>query len=145
MSENGQETIHLFTQQNSPLLSSMIQSIAINPVTGEVFFGTSNGLVSFQSDAANAENVFNNVHAYPNPVRENFSGLITITGLVDNTQVKITDVAGNLVNDTKSNGSIATWDGKNKWGEKVSTGVYVVICTAPDGQQSSSTKILVIN
>lgn len=145
MSENGQETIHHFTQQNSPLLSSMIQSIAINPVTGEVFFGTSNGLVSFQSDAANAENVFNNVHAYPNPVRENFSGLITITGLVDNTQVKITDVAGNLVNDTKSNGSIATWDGKNKWGEKVSTGVYIAICIAPDGQQSSSTKILVIN
>ena len=145
MSENGQETIHHFTTQNSPLLSNNVQSIAINPVTGEVFFGTGIGLVSFQSDAADASNIFSNVHAYPNPVRENFSGLITITGLVDNTQVKITDVAGNLVCDTKSNGSIATWDAKNKWGEKVSTGVYLVICVSPDGQQNTSTKILVVN
>lgn len=145
MSENGQETIHHFTTQNSPLLSNNILSIAINPVTGEVFFGTGNGLISYQSDAAEANNIFSNVHAYPNPVRENFNGLITITGLIENTQVKITDVAGNLICDIKSNGSIATWDGKNKWGEKVSTGVYLAICVSADGQQSTTTKILVIN
>lgn len=145
MSDNGQNTIYHFTTKNSPLLSDYILSIAINPVTGEVYIGTGNGLVSFQSDAAEASNTFNHVHVYPNPVRENFSGIVTITGLVENTQVKITDVAGNLVAETTSNGSIATWDGKNKLGEKVSTGVYIAICVAPDGQQSTSTKILVIN
>ena len=145
MSENGQETIHHFTTQNSPLLSNTILSIDINPKTGEVFFGTGSGLVSYQSDAGEATNIFNNVHVYPNPVRENYSGVITITGLIEKTNVKITDVAGNLVSETTSNGSIATWDGKNKFGQKVNTGVYLAICVSPDGEQSTTTKILVIN
>lgn len=78
-------------------------------------------------------------------MRENFTGLITITGLVENTQVKITDVAGNLVSETTSKGSIATWDGKNSFGQKVSTGVYLAICISPDGLQTSTAKILIIN
>lgn len=145
MSENGQETILHFTSKNSPLLSEQILSIAIHPVTGEVFFGTGGGLLSYQSDAAEAGNTFSNVHVYPNPVRENFTGLITITGLVENTQVKITDVAGNLVSETTSKGSIATWDARNSFGQKVSTGVYLAICISPDGLQTSTAKILIIN
>jgi len=145
MSENGQETIKHFTVSNSPLLSNDILSIAINPVSGEVFFGTGQGLVSYQSDAANAENVFGEVYAYPNPVREGYTGVITITGLIENTQVKITDLNGNLICETISNGSIATWDGKDVHGRKVSTGVYMVICSNADGTQSAITKILVIN
>lgn len=145
MSDNGQEMIQHFTSENSPLLSNEILSIAINPKTGEVFFGTALGLISFQSDAATGNSNFLNVHAYPNPVRENFDGVITIAGLVNNTQVKITDTAGNLVFETYSNGSIATWDGRNKSGQKVSTGVYVAMCIAPDGTESANTKILIIN
>jgi hypothetical protein len=145
MSENGQETIKHFTDTNSPLLSNDILSIAINPVTGEVFFGTGKGIVSYQSDASEAGATFNNVYAYPNPVREGFTGVITITGLVENTQIKITDISGNLVCQTVSNGSIATWDGKDVHGRKVNTGVYLAMCTSSDGTQSAITKILVIN
>jgi len=145
MSENGQETIKHFTVSNSPLLSNDILSIAINPVSGEAFFGTGQGLVSYQSDAADAGSVFGDVYAYPNPVREGYTGVITITGLVENTQVKITDLNGNLVCETISNGSIATWDGKDVHGRKVSTGVYLVICANADGTLSTITKILVIN
>ena len=145
LSENGQQTIRHFTEENSPLLSNYIFSVNIHPVTGEVFIGTANGLISYQSDAATSSDVFSDVHVYPNPVRENFTGLITITGLVDKTSVKITDVAGNLVCQTISNGSIATWDGKNGYGRKVSTGVYLALCVSPDGEQSITTKILVIN
>jgi len=145
MSENGQETIHHFTTFNSPLLSNNILSIAINPVTGEVFFGTGNGLISYQSDAAEAGDIFGNVYAYPNPVRENYKGVITITGLVDKSHVKITDLNGNLICETVSNGSIATWDGKDVHGRRVNTGIYLVICTNSEGSQSAITKILVIN
>lgn len=145
MSENGQETIHHFTTSNSPLLSNNIISIAINPVSGEVFVGTSNGLMSFQSNAAESSNVYTNVYAYPNPVRENYNGIITITGLITNTQVKITDLNGNLIYQTISNGSIATWDGKDAHGRKVSTGVYFAICANEDGSQNAITKIMVIN
>jgi hypothetical protein len=145
MSENGQETIQHFTTSNSPLLSNNIMSLAINPVSGEVFIGTSNGLVSYQSDAAEGSNIYNDVYAYPNPVRENYNGIITITGLIANTQVKITDLNGNLIYQTISNGSIATWDGKDVHGRKVSTGIYMAICANEDGTQSTITKIMVIN
>ncbi len=145
MSENGQETIQHFTTANSPLLSNDILSIAINQVSGEVFFGTGQGLVSYQSDAAEAGSIFEDVYAYPNPVREDYKGLITITGLVDNTQVKITDINGNLVCQTVSNGSLATWNGKDARGRKVSTGIYFAICVNADGTKSTITKIMVIN
>ncbi len=145
MSENGQQTIQHFTASNSPLLSNDILSIAINPETGEVFFGTGNGIVSYQSDASEAGSTFSNVYAYPNPVREGFTGIITITGLIENTQVKITDINGNLVCQTISNGSIATWDGKDIHRRKVSTGIYLALCTSSDGTQSTITKIMVIN
>jgi len=145
MSENGQKTIHQFTTANSPLLSNDILSITINPVTGEVFFGTGQGIVSYQSDAGEAGETFSNVYAYPNPVRENYTGIITITGLVQDTQVKITDLNGNLICETVSNGSIATWDGKDTHGRKVSTGIYMAICASADGTKSTITKILVIN
>lgn len=145
MSENGQETIKHFTTTNSPLISNEIMSLGINPKTGEVFIGTSQGLVSYQSNASNAENSFNNVHAYPNPVREDYKGLITITGLIEKTNVKITDINGNLVFQTKSNGSIATWNGKAGNGKKVKTGVYLAICANEDGTQNAIAKIMIIN
>jgi hypothetical protein len=145
MSENGQETVQHFTASNSPLLSNNILSIAIHPTTGEVFFGTSKGIISYQSDAASATDEFSNVHAYPNPVRQGYNGIITITGLVKNTNVKITDLNGNLICQTVSNGSIATWDGKDIHGRKVNTGVYLVLCVNEDGTLSTNTKILVIN
>lgn len=145
MSENGQETIKHFTVSNSPLLSNDILSIALNPVTGEVFFGTGQGIVSYQSDAAAANDTFGEVYAYPNPVREGYNGVITITGLLADTQVKITDLTGNLICETVSNGSLATWDGKDVHGHKVSTGIYLAICASPDGTQSTITKIMVIN
>jgi hypothetical protein len=145
MSENGQQTIQHFTVSNSPLLSNNIMSLAINPVSGEVFFGTDQGIVSYQSDANEAGSSFGNVYAYPNPVRQGFKGVITITGLVVNTQIKITDINGNLVCQTVSNGSLATWDGKDVHGRKVSTGIYLAICVNADGTQSTITKILVIN
>lgn len=145
LSENGKETIKHFTTRNSPLPSDDILSLAINPTSGEIFFGTDKGLVSYQSDAAIGENTFDNAYIYPNPVRENYTGLITITGLIEGSTVKITDVAGNLISDSKSNGSIATWDGKNKLGEKVSSGVYLFNCVSPDNSKSISKKLLIIN
>ncbi|MDD4971530.1 MAG: two-component regulator propeller domain-containing protein [Paludibacter sp.] len=145
MSENGQQTIKHFTVSNSPLLSNYILSIAINPLTGEVFFGTDQGIVSYQSDAGEAGSTFGDVYVYPNPVRQGYTGVITITGLIDKTQVKITDITGNLICETVSNGSIATWDGKDVHGRKVSTGIYLAICANTDGTLSTITKILVIN
>ncbi len=145
VSEDGLETIHHFTSENSPLLSDNIISIGINDKTGEVFFGTGNGLISYQSDASEGNEQFTNVHAFPNPVREDYTGIITITGLITDTRVKITDIAGNVVYETISNGGIATWDGNRSNGERVATGIYLAMCFSPDGKQHETTKILIIN
>jgi sugar lactone lactonase YvrE len=114
VSENGTETIHHFTTANSPILSDNVLAVAINSNTGEVFFGTDQGIISYAGDATSGGNVFANAYAYPNPVRENFEGVISIVGLIANSNVKITDVAGNLIYEATSNGGMLTWDGKPK-------------------------------
>lgn len=138
VSADGQETIHHFTEENSPLLSNSVTSIGINGQTGEVFFGTANGIISYQSDAADGRENLDEIHAYPNPVRPDFTGAVTITGLMDETHVKICDVNGATVFETLSNGGIATWNP-----EGVASGVYFAICFTEKGIKGRC-KILVI-
>ncbi len=145
MSEDGTEQIFNFNTDNSPLLSNVITSIAINHNTGEVFFGTDKGIVSYKSTATKGDDEFNQVYVYPNPVRENYSGLITIKGLVSASNVKITDISGNIVYETTAQGGQAIWDGKNFSGKKVHTGVYLVFCSNEDGSKTFVTKLLFIN
>jgi hypothetical protein len=145
VSENGQQTLQHFTTDNSPLLSNNIISLEINGTTGELFIGTDLGLISYQADASDAASTLSEIYVYPNPVRETYQGIITITGLVSKATIKITDINGNLIYQTTSNGGVATWNGKRVGGARVSTGVYLVISTSPDGSQSATTKILVIN
>ncbi len=145
MSADGQKEIHHFTTENSPLPSNEIVSITMNQNTGEVFFGTLNGIVSYRSTATEGLDDFNNVYAFPNPVRENYDGVIAIRGLVKDADVKITDIAGTLIYKTKALGGQAIWDGKNFKGEKAHTGVYLVFCSNEDGSKTYVTKILFIN
>ena len=143
LSADGLETFHHFTEENSPLLSNSIESIAIHPRTGEVFIGTSKGLVSYQSDATEAASSFeeNSVHAYPNPVRPDYGGVITVTGLVYDSDVKIVDAAGHLIHQGTSLGGQFTWDGRNRQGKRVSTGIYMVLAADRNGKEGVVTKI----
>lgn len=145
VSDDGLKQIHAFNTLNSPLLSNSITSIALHPGSGEVFFGTNNGIISYISDATQPDNVFSDVFVYPNPVRENYEGPVVISGLIEDTWIKITDMNGNLVHETKSLGGQAIWDGKNLKGDRVMTGVYLVFCTNDDGSQTHITKLLFIH
>lgn len=144
VSENGQETIHNFTNKNSPMPSNNVISIAIDPNTGVVYIGTDKGLLSYVSDATTGSADYSNVYAYPNPVRPEYDGLITISGLQINSNVKITDVKGNLINQGKSQGGLYTWDGRNVSGNKVDTGTYLVFGSSEDSQTGVVTKILIV-
>ncbi|MBR1630577.1 MAG: T9SS type A sorting domain-containing protein [Paludibacteraceae bacterium] len=144
VSENGIETIQRFTTSNSPLPSDVVKSIAIHPQTGEVFFGTASGLVSYQSDAAESSGSYSTIYAYPNPVRENYNGIITLRGMTNGSLVRITDMSGNVVCDTRSNGSLAVWDGKDKQGRRVAAGIYLVICSNEDGTETGRSRLLFI-
>jgi hypothetical protein len=134
-----------FTSENSPLFSDNIMDIAINEVSGEVFIGTSEGLISYQSDAIAGKKAYANVYVYPNPVRETYDGPVTITGLMENTDVKITDISGNLVYQGTSLGGQAVWNGKNLNGKRVKTGVYLVFCNDEYGEETHIEKLLFIN
>ncbi len=145
MSEDAKEEIHNFNADNSPLFSDNVLSIAINHDNGEIFFGTDRGILSFMGQATAGNTDFDNVYVYPNPVREGYEGDITITGLVANANVKITDISGNIVYETKALGGQAIWDGKNFAGDKDFTGVYLVFCTNEDGSKTHVTKLLFIH
>jgi len=145
VSSDGLDEIAHFTKENSPLLSNTVRTVEINQESGEVYFATEAGLISYQADASSGNSDYSDLKVYPNPVREDFFGDVTITGLVEETTVKITDITGNLVNQTSSNGGTATWNCKNFRGERVGTGVYLIFCSDPDGTQSAMTKIMVVN
>lgn len=145
MSEDGTEQMEHFTTDNSPLFSNNIFDIVIDPKTGEVYFGTEKGLLSYKGTATDADDDFNNVFVYPNPVKPDFTGTIAIRGLVKDTDVRITDISGNIVYQTTSLGGQAIWDGKDFNGNKVQTGVYMIFNGGPEGERKAAAKILFIH
>ena len=147
ISADNMTQISHFTTADSPLLSNIVKSIAVNPASGEVFFGTDNGLCSYISDAtqSNTEMTSDNVWAYPNPVEPNYTGPITITGLTLNADVKILSANGAIINEGRSNGGTYTWDGCDQKGRRVASGVYMVATATSDGKKGTVCKIAIIN
>lgn len=138
--------IYHFTTNNSNLLSNNIEAIAINEQTGEVFAGTDKGLCSYMSDASSPNNEMtkDNVWAYPNPVKPDYTGLITITGLSFDADIKIVTTNGILINQGRSNGGTYTWNGKDLKGQKVASGIYMVETATSDGSKGTVCKIAIV-
>ncbi len=145
VSARGDREVLHFTAENSKLISNSISSLAFNKATGELFIGTDKGLVSYMGNAPAGRENLAEVYAFPNPVRETYSGDITVAGLMKDTDVRITDIAGNLVFKGKSLGSKLLWDGKNLNGRRVSTGVYLIFCSDKSGYETRIAKLLVIH
>lgn len=145
LSADGTQQIANFNTSNSPLFSNTITSIAIDPVTGEVYIGTDKGLISYVGDATQGETGCKDLLVFPNPVKENYTGPIAIRGITANGNVKITDVAGNVVYETKAKGGMATWDGNNFSGKRAHTGVYLVFATDEKGDNTCVTKMFLVN
>ncbi len=138
--------IHHFTEDNSSLLSNSVLSISINNQTGEVFFGTEKGLCSYISDATEAATEMDKetVWAYPNPVQPNYTGPITIVGLTLNADVKILASNGALIYEGRSNGGTFTWNGCDKEGRRVSSGIYMVATATNSGDKGTVCKIAIV-
>ena len=145
MSADGTKQILNFNKENSPLPSNSIIGIAIDDLTGEVFIGTDKGIISYRSDATEGGEQCSDYYVFPNPIKHEYHGPIAIRGLVANADVKIADVAGNVVYHTKANGGEAIWNGNNFNGERVRTGIYIVYITNEDGTQTCITKMLFAN
>ena len=143
--EGDVETVAHFTMENSLLPSDNVLSIAIQESTGEVFFGTSEGLVSYMSDAVAPAEDFNNLYVYPNPVYPNYKGHVVVKGLVANTQVRILDASGNLVQMIVGEGGEVIWDVTNMNGDRVASGVYTILCNTIDGKAYGHVKVMIMN
>jgi len=144
VSPNGQQTLNRFTKDNSPLPSDQVISLGINGDDGRVFFATTRGLVSFQTRVTNASEDLSDIKIFPNPIKPNFNGLVTIEGLTDDANVKITDITGNLVFEEESNGGSIQWDTRAFGNHKVASGVYLVLITGADQMETKLEKIMVI-
>lgn len=140
-------TLHHFTAENSPLLSNEVLDIALDNATGELFVGTPYGLCSYMTDSSQPSDKMtkDNVWAYPNPVRPDYSGLVTVTGLTLNADVKIVTSSGTLVAEGRSNGGTFTWDCCDKSGRRVASGIYMVQTATNDGGKGTVCKIAVVN
>lgn len=136
-----------FLTSNSELLSNNVLDIAIDHATGEVFFATEAGLCSYMGNATQPSSQTDNtaIYAYPNPVRPGYTGPITIIGLTLNADVKIVTTNGTLVAEGISNGGAFTWDGRDKKGQRVASGIYIVETANAQGESSSVCKIAVVN
>jgi sugar lactone lactonase YvrE len=145
ISGDGEKELEHFTTENSPLPANDINDIAINQKSGEVFMATGSGLISYMGEAIEGTDSYNEVYVYPNPVRESYQGPIVVKGLLENTDVKITDITGNLVYKTTSLGGQAIWDGKTLNGNRCKTGVYLVFLNDGTGETTKVTKLLFIH
>jgi ligand-binding sensor domain-containing protein len=144
VSANGQQTLQRFTSTNSPLPSNTINDISINPINGEVFIATNRGLVSFQGTATGARDDLRQVIVFPNPVRPGYTGTVKITGLMDKVNVKITDISGNLVFETTSQGGTVEWDTTAFGKYKVASGVYMIFLASADGGETEVKKVMIV-
>jgi hypothetical protein len=140
----GESLVYNFTEANSPMLSDVVLDIEINPNTGEVFFATQKGIISFRGDATAGSEGYNAVKIFPNPVTPEFNGTVAISGLIGDSFVKITDVSGKLIWQGQAQGGTATWNVKDNNGSHARTGIYLVFASSPDGSESKVGKIAVV-
>jgi len=145
ISSGGEKVIYRFTEDNSPLLSNDVKKIAIDSKTGEVYFATLKGICSFRSTATEGGEINSNVLVFPNPVPPNYGGTIGIRGLAENSIVKITELDGRLVYQTRALGGQAVWDGRDYKGRKISSGVYLVLVSNDGKTEKTATKIVFIS
>jgi hypothetical protein len=142
LSADAGKIVYRFTKDNSPMPSNSIQKIAIDDVTGVVYIGTDQGVVSYRGTATEGGTENNNVICFPNPVPAGYTGTIAISGLVANADVRITDINGQLVYKTKAFGGQAIWNGIDYTGHRPQSGVYLIFVSNSDGTQTYSGKLI---
>lgn len=145
VSPDGQEVLAHYNENNSPLFSNEIKELGMVEATGELFIATAKGLMSLGTASSQGSDIHGNVKVYPNPVRPNYEGEIAISGLPQDAYVKITDIAGNLIYETRANGGTANWNGRSFDGRKAASGVYLIFTSNEEGTDSFVSKLLIVN
>ena len=144
MSPDGTEEVQHFTEENSPIYTDNVNSVAVNEKTGEALFATEKGIIAYRETATQSGD-FSNIYAFPNPVLPDYKGIIGINGMSNESSVIITNAAGNKIYETTSSGGQATWDATDFNGNRVPGGVYLIFCISPEGENKGVAKLLIEN
>ncbi|MDX1906933.1 MAG: two-component regulator propeller domain-containing protein [Bacteroidia bacterium] len=144
VSETGDEVILQFTADNSPLLADRVNDVEVDAATGEVYFATELGLISYQGDATAGATRCDDVLVFPNPVKPGFEGDIVIRGASRESAVKITTISGMLVREITAQGGTAVWDGRDLYGNPVRSGIYLALIAGRNGENGCIGKFSVI-
>lgn len=135
-----------FTTANSPLPSNNIVSLAVDDKTGQVYIATDLGMLSYTDVVMEGLPSMKELKVYPNPyVYEKAKGSIVIEGLSDETRVHILTVDGKLMRQLDVQGGRTTWDALDFAGNRVSTGVYIIVAVDTNGSQKGNGKVVIIN
>ncbi len=145
LSPDANKIISRYTVDNSPLLSNIIQSIAVDPVTGDVYFGTANGLISYHGTATEGAETAGSIKTFPNPVPNGYTGPIAVRGLTTDADVRITDIAGQLIYRAKATGGQVVWNGLDYTGHRPQSGVLLIFATDKAGTQTAVGKMVLMN
>lgn len=143
ISKDGTEVLQHFTTENSPLPSNTILSIGIEPSEGDVFFFTKNEIISYKGNATESATTQSAIKIYPNPIAPNYNGPILIKNLVNNALVKITDLNGQLMMQTRALGGQAIWNGRDQYQHKVASGIYLIFVRDEMGNEKAVGKIMI--
>jgi ligand-binding sensor domain-containing protein len=143
ISKDGTEVLQHFTTENSPLSNNAVLSIGIEPSDGDVFFFTKNEIISYKGNATESALAQSAIKIYPNPIAPNYNGPILIKNLVNNALVKITDINGQLMMQTRALGGQAVWDGRDRYQQKVASGIYLIFVRDDTGNEKAVGKIMI--
>lgn len=143
ISKDGAEVLQHFTTENSPLPDNTVLSIGIEPTDGDVFFFTKNEIISYKGNATEPSATQSAIKIFPNPIVPNYNGPILIKNLVNNALVKITDINGQLIMQTRALGGQAVWNGRDQYQRKVASGIYLIFARDDMGNEKAVGKILI--
>jgi len=143
ISKDGTEVLRHFTTENSPLPNNTVLSIGIEPSEGDVFFFTKNEIISYKGEATESALTLSSIKIFPNPIAPNYNGPIIIKNLVNNALVKITDINGQLMMQTRALGGQAVWNGRDQYQRKVASGIYLIFARDDMGNEKAVGKILI--
>ena len=149
VSPDGSQLLEAFTTANSPLPDNNVQLLTIEPVSGRVFVLSGQGsvgdkLVSYGGSATEPTETLTKLSIFPNPVRPDFSGTVSINGLTDNATVKVMDAGGQLVYETRSQGGTVSWNLRDYRNRPAQTGVYLIVVVTADGIEGIAGKLAVV-
>lgn len=144
LSADGQKELKHFTTENSPLQSNDITTLAYDQEGKRLFIACDGGVIIYHTEEIEPQADFSSFYCYPNPVRQDYSGDIVISGLMENTEVSVTTASGKLIWNSHSNDGSIHWDGRNENGERVAPGVYMIHAISKQSSKGDIFKLLVL-